>query len=83
MQEALELDDTMDLVPRDLIEQALALMYRERPVRRAPAKTISITNGVRREIMRLARTRMTMNEIARVTGVRNQGRVSEVLNGKR
>lgn len=82
IEEALDLG-TMDPEARQLIGEALELMYRERPVRRAPAKPVRLTYDVRREIHRLARTKLTMNEIARMTGVRNQGRISEVLNGKR
>jgi predicted XRE-type DNA-binding protein len=38
---------------------------------------------MRREIRRLANTtEMTLHEISEVVGVRNIGRVSEVLNGK-
>ena len=58
-------------------------MTREKPVRRAKAKRVRITAAIRREIHRLANTGMTMFEIAQVTGVRNQGRVSDVLAGRR
>lgn len=77
------LEERRDERVRDLINQALEEMFREKPVRFAPSKRVAITGSVRREIERLARTKLTMVEIARMTGVRNQGRVSEVLNGKR
>jgi hypothetical protein len=54
-----------------------------RAVRRAPAHPTKITAEMRREIRRLANTtEMTLHEISEVVGVRNIGRVSEVLNGK-
>ena len=66
-----------------LIHEAIDLMTREPAVRRTPSKRTPITPRVRSKINRLALTALTMNEIAQKTGVRNQGRVSEVLNGKR
>jgi hypothetical protein len=66
-----------------LLEQALLLMKRDRPVRRAPATRRPITHIIRRQIHVLSGTDLTEHEIANEVGIRNSGRVSEVLNGKR
>lgn len=66
-----------------LVDRALDLMYREAYIRRVPGKRQVIDYRMRRSIERLADTDMTMAQIATRLGIRNGGRVSEVLNGKR
>ena len=58
-------------------------MRRDRPVRRAPATRRPITRVIRQQIHVLSGTDLTEHEIANEVGIRNSGRVSEVLNGKR
>ena len=82
LQRALDHGD-MDQLTRRLILSALRKMVRDKPIRRAPGKRKKITDRVRANIDQLARTDMTMTEIAYAVGVRNSGRISEVLNGKR
>jgi hypothetical protein len=68
---------------RNLINKALRLMWRDKAIRRAPGKPSNIGILKRAQIRHLARTtNMTMHQIAMSVGVRNSGRVSEVLNGK-
>lgn len=59
-----------------------AYLYREPKVRRAPTKSAEITHSMKRQIFALAKTDMHLSEIGHRLGI-NQGRVSEVLNGKR
>jgi transcriptional regulator GlxA family with amidase domain len=82
LQRALDFGKMDDFTSR-MIKEALALMFRETAVRRAPAKYRRITPRLRQSIHRLAQTDMTMSEIAQAVGVRSQGRISEVLNRKR
>lgn len=57
---------------------------RDPPIRRAsPQNHLRATPELRRSIQRLAVSDLTMHDIADAVGVRNIGRVSEVLNGKR
>ena len=65
-----------------LIDEALSMMTRERMVRRAPEKSKPLTAEVRAKIFAMAKTDMHMGDIAHQLGI-NQGRVSEVLTGKR
>jgi len=63
--------------------EALALMTRKPAVRRAYEETVTITPAIRRKVMRLAEDKsLTIADIARLVGLRNGGRVSEILNGK-
>lgn len=62
---------------------ALSWMVRAQRIRRAPSRPVIITAATRKYIRKLARTDHTIHEIANLTGVRNSGRISEVLNGKR
>ena len=71
------------LAIRRKVRQAIGLMTREPRVRRAPSKPRFITPAIRKYIFKLARTDHTIHEIANLTGIRNSGRISEVLNGKR
>jgi len=64
--------------------RALQQLWREPPCRKAPSKPVRITAAIRARVRWLAaNTKMTMLEIAHVTGVRSQGRISEILNGKK
>lgn len=70
---------------QDLPELAgLADELRRRPSQRAPARSRPMTYALQNEIrdLRAANPRMPQADIARLCGV-NQGRVSEVLKGKR
>jgi len=66
-----------------LSRQAEALTVRASPVRRAPAEWGFISSDQRDKVLDLAETNMTMHEIAEQVGLRNGGRVSEILRGKR
>lgn len=66
----------------EMIGKALSLMTRDKVVRRAPEKSKAITPEMRARIWQLADTDMHMSEIGHQLGI-NQGRVSEVLRGKR
>lgn len=57
-------------------------LHRDPVIRRAPDKSVEITAAMRRQIFTLAKTDMHLSEIGHRLGI-NQGRVSEVLNGKR
>ena len=75
-----DIEDEIDALHR----QALKLMVREPAVRRARGETVPITDDMRDEIERLSKNkRLTMHDIGRKVGLRNGGRVSEVLTGKR
>jgi hypothetical protein len=60
------------------------LLTREKPIRKAPVKSVRLTPQVKTRIKNIARDypKMSLHEIGRWTGV-NPGRVSEVLNGKK
>jgi hypothetical protein len=73
----------LDPVVRRQLHAAHMLMTREPAVRRARGAKTKIDRKTRRRVEVLAATDMTMHEIAHATGLRNAGRVSEVLNGKR
>ena len=66
-----------------LIGKALSYMTRRKQVRRAPPVRRPVTPLVRKGILQLAPTTLTMTQIARRVGLRNGGRVSEVLNPKK
>lgn len=68
----------------NLLETALAMMTRSPPVRRAPEKSRPVTEKLVKEIKSFAsdNPRAHMSEIAQRFKV-NQGRVSEVLSGRR
>jgi len=73
----------LDPAVRRYLHKALALMTREKAIRRARGVRTKISADTRRKIHNMALTEMTMHEIAEHTGVHNIGRVSEVLNRKR
>ena len=68
---------------RRQVTRAIGLMVREPPCRRASPRTVRITPALRRRVRSLYRSDLTIHEIANVTGLRNNGRVSEILNGRR
>jgi hypothetical protein len=69
---------------KELYAEAKALTYRASPIRRAPVERVYIDDDIRAEVIDLAkRKKMTMHDIARKVGLRNGGRVSEILNDKR
>ena len=79
-----EIEHMNDLLQiRRQVRKAIGLMTREHRIRRAPSKPTIITPATRKYIFKLARTDHTIHEIANLTGIRNNGRISEVLNGKR
>jgi len=61
------------------LRQALVLMWREPPVRRAPAKPTIITAKIRKLVKDLNNTGLTEHQIAERVGLRNGGRISEIL----
>ncbi len=65
------------------IQTALNLMTRASPVKRSKAKAVNITPKLRRQVTHLAAAGLSHHVIAEATGLRNGGRVSEILNGKR
>ena len=79
-----EIEHMVDLLQiRRQVRRALGLMIRAPRIRRAPSRPVIITPTIRKYIFKLARTNHTIHEIANLTGIRNSGRISEVLNGKR
>ena len=73
----------IDAASRRQITRALRFMTRESPVRRSKPRHMPITADMRRQIRRLADSDMSQYDIAERVGLRNAGRVSEVLSGKR
>jgi hypothetical protein len=69
----------------DMYERAEALTYRASPVRRAAGVSEIITKKMRDQVFFYADhyPDMTTSEIAIKAGLRNMGRVSEILRGKR
>ncbi|HEX4919830.1 MAG TPA: hypothetical protein VFV92_03725 [Candidatus Bathyarchaeia archaeon] len=68
----------------DAINEALSHMTRESPIRRAPDRQQPITPEIKQLVIALAEDEeLTMVEIAQLSGLDNQGRVSEILCGKR
>jgi hypothetical protein len=65
--------------------RALQLMHRVTEIRRASEVAQTITPDIRRKVRQLANSNpdMTMYEIAGEVGLRNQGRISDILHGKR
>jgi hypothetical protein len=68
---------------RNLLDLALNMMTREPAVKRAPAKRVKITEAIRSQVKTLAKEGKTEHQIAEQVGLRNAGRVSEILNGLR
>jgi ribosomal protein L13 len=64
--------------------RAVKMMVRKSPVRRANARRVFITDDMEQSIHAMAKDpRLTMHDIGIKVGLRNGGRVSEVLTGKR
>lgn len=79
----LEMNDISKTEAAQQIRVVVAVhLCREKKVRRAPTKSQPVTPEMRAQIFQLARTNMHMSEIGHRLGI-NQGRVSEILNGKR
>jgi hypothetical protein len=75
---------TLDTRAKSLLQLALDETWREPSVRQAPRLRMQITEETKAQVRSLARsTDMTMVQIADRVGLRNQGRVSEILNNKR
>lgn len=65
---------------RSSFRKALRLMTRRTPLRRAKLERIAITKKMKKKIVKLAKDpTMTSHAIANAVGLRNSGRVSEVL----
>jgi hypothetical protein len=73
----------MDDGTRRWIKQALKLMTRESPVRRASPRRQRITDSQKIAARKLKYTDMTYHEIANKVGIPNGGRISEIMTGKR
>ena len=77
-------DCKIDARTKSLLELALAETWRASAVRQAPRLSLRISDDTRAQVRTLAHsTDMTMGQIADRVGLRNQGRVSEILSGKR
>ena len=75
-----------DISPRARreITRALALMTREKAARRAPSLRQPIDKEMRLKVRTLWRTtNLTSHQIANRVGLRNSGRISEIVHGKR
>lgn len=73
----------IDAEARKYCRAALAVMTRDRPVRRAPNRHVRVTRAIRKRVRQLKHTDLTMHEIANAVGLSNGGRVSEIMGGKR
>jgi hypothetical protein len=74
----------IDARTRSLLQKALDESWRAVPVRQAPRLHMQISENTKAQVRALAlSTDMTMGQIAERVGLRNQGRVSEILSGKR
>ena len=73
----------LDAEQQDMVELALAKMYRSPAVRVTPVRNPPLSTRQTAEIIRLAgTTSLAMQQIATAVGC-NIGRVSEVLQGRR
>jgi len=75
--------DTSSNYIAERLGEALSLMTREKAVKKSRPVRVKITPHIRREIKSLAKQGLSHHSIATRVGLRNGGRVSEVLNGKR
>jgi hypothetical protein len=74
----------IDARARSLLEVALNETWRAPSVRQAPRLKMTITPEIQSQVRAMAySTDMTMGQIADRVGLRNAGRVSEILNNKR
>jgi len=66
------------------LRKAVSLMTREKYIRHARPVSQVITDEMKAKVHKLHENlNLTETDIARRTGLRNAGRVSEILNGKR
>jgi hypothetical protein len=75
-------------LPKDVkiaLYDALDLMTREAPIRRAKSKHVVFDAVLKARVRKMAidNPDVTIHDIATLTGSRNAGRVSEILNRKR
>ena len=73
----------MNPFARRCCTEALVLMKRSYPVRRAPPTRKRITPSQKRAVLALKHSDLTMHEIANRVGLANGGRVSEIMGHKR
>ena len=73
---------TVGRYSRSQLKEALELMHREPCIQNVKREPQRINWRMRRTIRRL-KGKYTIHEIANIVGLRNSGRVSEVLHGKR
>ena len=74
----------IDARAKSLLETAINETWRAPPTRQAPKLRMQISDETKAQVRALAySTDMTMGQIADRMGLRNQGRVSEILSGKR
>jgi DNA-binding NarL/FixJ family response regulator len=66
-----------------LLQRATKMMLREPAIKKAPARYVRITDAIRAQVRALAAEGKSNHDIAEQVGLRNGGRVSEILNGKR
>ena len=68
---------------RKHIKNAIHMMTRDTPVRRAKGRPVKITPALRRQVIALSKTGMSQHQITSKVGLSNTGRVSETLRTKR
>lgn len=74
----------IDARAKSLLLTAINETWRAPAVRQAPRLKMQVSDETKAQVRALAySTDMTMGQIADRVGLRNQGRVSEILNGKR
>jgi predicted XRE-type DNA-binding protein len=59
------------------------MMMRDKPIRRAKGMRVKITPALRKQVIALSKTGMSQHQITSKVGLRNSGRVSEILRKKR
>lgn len=84
MSEIIEARELIALA-QGLLNQAVKRMTREPPAKKkAPARSVKITDAIRAQVKALAAEgTKTNHQIAEIVGLRNGGRVSDILHGKR
>jgi uncharacterized protein YdeI (YjbR/CyaY-like superfamily) len=84
MSDIVEARELIELAQR-MLERAHKMMTREPPARKKAApKQIRITEAIRTQVKTLAAEgSKTNHQIAEIVGLRNAGRVSDILHGKR
>jgi hypothetical protein len=68
---------------RKQLRAALGMMTRDTPNKLAKPRRITITKAMKVKIFSMARKGVAHHDIANAVGLRNTGRVSEVLSGRR